>query len=178
MIKKIFIKHVIGFLVGIGIFVIVIPSGLYLLHQSFVWNLFSSSVVDNRLLIGISSFLLFLGLFFVIWSNILLVFKGKGGPTEGLGISISPKTKNLVIKGPYRFTRNPMVFGMLSIYSSIVLFLNSLIGLIVVVVIATVAIIYLKISEERRLLKDFGDEFVQYRQNVSMIVPFPKRLIS
>jgi len=115
------------------------------------------------------------GLFFLIWSNIFLVSRGKGGPTEGFGISISPKTRYLVIKGPYRFTRNPMAFGALSIYFSITLFLNSLTGFVVVIVIMLVAIIYLKTSEEKRLLKDFGDEYLQYKKKVSMIVPIPNR---
>jgi protein-S-isoprenylcysteine O-methyltransferase Ste14 len=176
MLKIRFFQYVIGFLVGIGIFVITIPTGLYLLHQTVDWDVFSISFFNRYLAIGISSLLFILGLVFVIWSNIFLVYKGKGGPTEGFGISISPKTKFLVIKGPYRYTRNPMVFGMLSIYYSIVIFLNSLIGLIFVLVITAIAAIYLKTSEEKRLLQDFGDEFIQYRENVSMIVPIPKKI--
>jgi protein-S-isoprenylcysteine O-methyltransferase Ste14 len=176
MLKPRFFQFVIGFLVGFGIFVITVPTGLYLLHQSVDWDIFPSSFFDRYLINGISSFIFFWGLVFVIWSNIFLVFKGKGGPTEGFGISISPKTRILVIHGPYRYTRNPMVFGMLSIYYSIVIFLNSLIGLILVGVITAVAVIYLKTSEEKRLLHDFGDEFIRYRKNVSMIVPIPKKL--
>jgi len=68
-----------------------------------------------------------------------------------------------------------MAFGALSIYFSITLFLNSLTGFVVVIVIMLVAIIYLKTSEEKRLLKDFGDEYLQYKKKVSMIVPIPNR---
>ncbi len=167
-----------GYLTGVGIFVIAVPAVILLSTQSISWEIFSNPEIKNDLLIVFASLVFFWGLIFVIWSNISLLVKGKGGPTEGLGISVSPKTKNLVIKGPYRYTRNPMVFGMLSIYYSIVLFLNSLIGLVIVIVITIVAIIYLKTSEEKRLLKDFDDAYVQYKQKVSMIIPIPNKLYS
>lgn len=33
---------------------------------------------------------------FVVWSNLFLLIRGKGGPTEGLGVAVSPKTSKLV----------------------------------------------------------------------------------
>jgi protein-S-isoprenylcysteine O-methyltransferase Ste14 len=35
------------------------------------------------------------------------------------------------------------------------------------------ASIYLKQVEEKRLLKDFGDEYEKYRKRVSILVPLP-----
>jgi protein-S-isoprenylcysteine O-methyltransferase Ste14 len=32
-------------------------------------------------------------------------------------------------------------------------------------------VIYIKTFEEKRLLKDFGDEYLAYKKNVSMIFP-------
>lgn len=77
--------------------------------------------------------------------------------------------------GPYRYTRNPMVFGMLSIYLSIVLFLNSLIDLVMVLGVTVIAVSFLKTSEEKRLRNDFGEQFVQYKIRTSMIVPMPSK---
>ncbi|MBP6284153.1 MAG: isoprenylcysteine carboxylmethyltransferase family protein, partial [Paludibacteraceae bacterium] len=102
---------------------------------------------------------------------------GKGGPTEGLGVSISPQTKKLVTIGPYKYSRNPMVFGAFSLYVSIVIFLNSIIGLISLLILLLIAINYLRLSEEKRLYKDFGDEYIDYKKKVSMIFPI-KRLKS
>ena len=36
------------------------------------------------------------------------------------------------------------------------------------------SIIYLKLIEEKRLLKDFGTEFIEYKDKVPMMVPFLK----
>jgi len=59
-------QHVIGFSIGIGIFVISIPYGIYLLHQYFDCNLLSISVVNSYLYKGISFF--FMG---TIFSNLV-----------------------------------------------------------------------------------------------------------
>ncbi len=116
--------------------------------------------------------LLIVGVIFAIWSNIDLLRIGKGGPTDIFNIAISPRTKKLVISGPYRYTRNPMVFGMNSIYFAIAVYLNSLISLIFVILFLLVITIYLRLAEEKRLLKDFGNEYLEYKRNVSMIIPF------
>jgi protein-S-isoprenylcysteine O-methyltransferase Ste14 len=115
---------------------------------------------------------LIVGVIFAIWSNIDLLRIGKGGPTDIFNIAISPRTKKLVISGPYRYTRNPMVFGMNSIYFAIAVYLNSLISLIFVILFLLVITIYLRLAEEKRLLKDFGNEYLEYKRNVSMIIPF------
>lgn len=110
----------------------------------------------------------------MIWSNVFLFKIGKGGPADGLGVSISPQTKKLVTIGPYRYSRNPMVFGAFSLYVSIVIFLNSIISLISLLIFLFIAINYLRLSEEKRLLKDFGDEYMDYKKKVSMIFPIKR----
>ncbi len=96
---------------------------------------------------------------------------GKGGPAEGMGVSVSPRTKRLVTTGPYRYCRNPMVLGALLIYLSIVIFLNSLTALSALLIFFFFGITYLKLSEEKRLEKGFGDEFLEYRKKVPMLFP-------
>jgi len=166
------IRYIVGYIIGFTLFIILIPFGLYKLSQ-----------LDSRLLGGrvlfdsnyiryfLSSIFCIVGAIFAIWSNIYLLIVGKGGPVDGFGVSISPQTKKLVITGPYKYSRNPMVFGAFSLYLSIVLFLNSIVGLICLFVFLLIAIIYLRFSEEKRLLKDFGDEYREYRKRVSMIFP-------
>ena len=134
-------------------------------------------MIDNlNLRIIVSLPILIIGLFFVIWSNIALFRIGKGGPADGFNIAISPRTEKLVIAGPYRYTRNPMVFGAFATYFSIGIYLNSLICLMVLILSLFLAIKYLKLTEEKRLYKDFGDEFLEYKKNVPMIIPFTRRL--
>jgi protein-S-isoprenylcysteine O-methyltransferase Ste14 len=119
--------------------------------------------------------LLLVGLLFVLWSNVSLVTRGRGGPTDGFGVAISPRTEKLVVSGPYQYSRNPMVFGVLSAYFSISLLLGSSGGLAVLAVLSPLFVFYLRRVEEPRLLIDFGEEYEEYRRNVSMIIPLPPR---
>ena len=168
-------KLIIGYVVGFLIFVITIPSLIYLVSR-IEYDFFKipviGSIVYRLILVGI---LFIIGMTFVVWSNIDLLRIGKGGPTDVFNVKISPRSKKLVVTGPYRYTRNPMVLGINSIYVAIAIFINSLGSLIFCLLFLFVIIIYLKMTEEKRLLKDFGDEYSDYKKRVSMIVPFRKK---
>jgi protein-S-isoprenylcysteine O-methyltransferase Ste14 len=167
-------RYIIGYILGFTVFIVLIPFGLYKLSQ--LNYLFSGRVIFSSDILRyiISSLIFLVGAIFAVWSNIFLFTVGKGGPVDALGVSISPQTKKLVTIGPYRYSRNPMVFGAFSLYLSIVLFLNSIIGVICIIVFLIIMIIYLKLSEEKRLLKDFGDEYIEYKKKVSMIFPIKR----
>jgi protein-S-isoprenylcysteine O-methyltransferase Ste14 len=165
------IRHILGYIFGITVFIILIPLGLYELSKLDYlvgYRALFNAPVPRYLL----SFLFFLiGITFALWSNIFLLMVGKGGPVDGLGITISPRTKKLVTSGPYRLSRNPMVFGAFSIYTSVVIYLNSIMGLAGLVIMFILAILYLRYSEEKRLIRDFGSDYLEYRKKVSMIFP-------
>jgi hypothetical protein len=115
------LRHILGFVVGLGLFGVAVPLGIFYLTQAIDHSLglerFGPPVL--RVVLGLP--FLLLGLLFVLWSNIFLVVRGRGGPTDGFGVVISPRTEKLVVTGPYRYTRNPMVFGAFSAYLSMVL---------------------------------------------------------
>jgi protein-S-isoprenylcysteine O-methyltransferase Ste14 len=132
-------------------------------------------MIDNinlQIIISIPFFLI--GLILAIWSNIVLFIIGKGGPADGFGVVVSPRTRKLVIKGPYRYSRNPMVFGMFLVYLGLSIYLDSLVCIVLLIFLFFWGIIYLRSSEEKRLLKDFGNEFIEYKNKVPMMVPFLK----
>jgi protein-S-isoprenylcysteine O-methyltransferase Ste14 len=170
-------RHIAGYIVGILLFVITIPSLIYLTSQ-IGHSFFSIPIMNSNVArIIIVTFLFVVGLIFTIWSNIDLFRIGKGGPLDVFYIEISPRSKKLVVSGPYRLTRNPMAFGVNSIYFAIAFFVNSLASLICCAFLLILVVLYLKLTEEKRLLKDFGDEYREYKKRVSMIIPFPKRKI-
>ncbi|MBN1620059.1 isoprenylcysteine carboxylmethyltransferase family protein [candidate division WOR-3 bacterium] len=107
----------------------------------------------------------------MLWSNIYLFIRGRGGPAEGFGLEVSPRTSKLVASGPYRYTRNPMVFGAFCLYISITLMLNSPSGLLGLCILLLLVFLYLKISEEKRLSRDFGEEWIKYKKKTPMIFP-------
>jgi protein-S-isoprenylcysteine O-methyltransferase Ste14 len=166
------IRQIIGFLFGGTVFLVLIPAALY----------FVSTLLDKSL--GLPTFgdaparlfvfwpLLLVGLLFVLWSNLFLVIRGKGGPAEGFGVAVSPPTEKLVVTGPYRYTRNPMVFGAQCCYMGFMVWLGSIAGIVIVACFVVFAVFYLKNSEEKRLVKDFGKDYEEYRKRVPLLVPW------
>jgi protein-S-isoprenylcysteine O-methyltransferase Ste14 len=70
-----------------------------------------------------------------------------------------------------------MVFGVFMIYIGAGILFDSFLCLLVILVLFSLAVIYLRFSEEKRLIRDFGDEYIEYRKKVPMIFPFlPGRL--
>lgn len=165
------VRYIIGYIIGFTIFIVLIPYGLFKLSQ--LDHIFINKILfeSNLVRYFVSAIICIIGAFFAIWSNIYLFMIGKGGPLDAFGVSISPQTKKLVTTGPYKYSRNPMVFGAFSLYLSIVLFLNSIIGLISLFIFLIIATLYLHFSEEKRLIKDFGNDYIEYKKKVSMIFP-------
>lgn len=93
---------------------------------------------------------------------------------DAFNVSISPRSQKLVTTGPYKYCRNPMVFGTICVYISISIYVNSLHDLVVILLIIPFFILFLKLSEEKRLFKDFGEEFLVFKSKVPMLVPFTK----
>jgi len=167
-------RHIPGYFTGFAVFFMLMPWGLFELSKLDQWNGYTILINSSVLKIAISLLLLLTGLTFLIWSNIFLFMVGKGGPAEGFGIAISPPTKKLVTTGPYRYIRNPMVFGAFSTYLSLVIYMNSLTSLICLLALLALILLYLRFSEEKRLLRDFTDDYTAYRKKVPFI--FPVRL--
>ncbi len=169
------LKYIFGYILGIGIFIILIPYIIW--HLSSMDNqIFRTPIVPvDTANIIIAAPIFVIGVIFLVWSNIFLVLKGRGGPTNIGKLSVSPKTKILVREGPYKYTRNPMAFGANSIYLSITIYFNSLGSLIVLVLFFFVVVRYVLVAEDKRLLRDFGADYLHYKQRTSMIIPLPLR---
>jgi protein-S-isoprenylcysteine O-methyltransferase Ste14 len=166
-------KHLAGYLLGFLVFIVLIPYVIYLTSLISSASLVSDESAISFLFYSVAILLASTGVVFAIWSNIDLLIIGKGGPTDFFNKSISPRSKKLVTEGPYRYTRNPMVFGMNALYIAFSIFLNSLSSLLFCLVFLSVVILYLKLTEEKRLLNDFGNEYLEYKKRVSMIIPLP-----
>jgi protein-S-isoprenylcysteine O-methyltransferase Ste14 len=165
------LRHIVGFAIGTTIFVILIPLAIVSLSEVIDTALSLNRFVGStaRLFFAVPIFAV--GVVYILWSNFFLVVRGKGGPTDGFGVAISPRTERLVTTGPYRNTRNPMVFGAFSVYFALAIFIGSVGGLILLTIFFVLASFYLKRVEEPRLINDFGDEYKEYQRRVSMIVP-------
>ena len=111
-----------------------------------------------------------IGAFWVFWAYSYLIFVGGGSPFEVFGFALEP-TKQLVTSGPYSYTRNPAIFGLLWIFAGISTLLQSMGGLILLPILAIIIIIYLKAFEESGLVRRFGADYEHYRQHVPLLFP-------
>jgi protein-S-isoprenylcysteine O-methyltransferase Ste14 len=168
-------QYILGY-VGGGLLVLgLIPLGLWRASRACDHLIGRQLIPATGLRVAIASALSLPGLLFGVWSIVVQKTIGKGGPLEVAGIEISPKTQNLVVTGPYQYSRNPMLFGACVFYFGVAVYLNSVIATALVTLFMTFMLIFVKLTEEPRLLKDFGSNYEEYRRRVSMFVPWPQK---
>jgi protein-S-isoprenylcysteine O-methyltransferase Ste14 len=170
-------KMILGYMVGGLLVLVLVPSIIYIITSLFD-NVYRFEIIENSMIKWIIIIiLLVIGLIYGIWSVIIQNTVGEGGPVEIGNIEISPKTKNLVVSGPYKNTRNPMLFGTFLIYLAYALFINSITSVVLVCAIFVFMVNVVVKMEEKRLLKDFGNQYEEYRKKVSKFIPWFQRKI-
>jgi protein-S-isoprenylcysteine O-methyltransferase Ste14 len=105
------------------------------------------------------------GLALVVWTIRLFATEGKG--------TLAPwdPTSTLVVRGPYRHVRNPMISGVASILAGeALLFGSTALGLWFAAFVAANAV-YMPLVEEPGLRQRFGDGYDTYRENVPRWLP-------
>lgn len=75
-------------------------------------------------------------------------------------------TTALVVRGPYRFTRNPMYVSLALLYAGLCLLVNALWPLVLLPVVLVVVRLYVIAREERYLAAKFGDAYRAYQAQV------------
>lgn len=164
------LKKFAGLWVALVVFGLVVP-GVFYLVVSWLDDISGlSPLLPEPSNMFAAVIALAIGLFWVLWSYSYLHFVGKGSPVEAFGIALYP-TQTLVTTGPYSYTRNPMVLGLLFVLLAIVFVANSIAGLILIPILALLAVAYLKAFEERGLVRRFGEDYVEYRKAVPVLVP-------
>lgn len=109
--------------------------------------------------------LLFIGLYLAVWTMSLFHKIGKG--------TLAPwaATKHLVVEGPYKIVRNPMILGVLAILIAESLILNVINIFYWAILFFLINCIYFKAFEEKQLERKFGKDYLEYRDNVPMWFP-------
>ncbi len=121
-----------------------------------------------------ASLLLAGGLGIVLVAGWNLFRRGRGVPFGDVVKSL--QTRNLVMTGPYRFSRNPMILGYALILSSVGLFMGSIAGTLLVPLLALFLLsAWIRLVEERGLEERFGEEYRSYRLTVPFLIPMPRR---
>ena len=153
-------SHITGYLLGLLIFVIGIPVLMWMVSGRG-WPY----IPDSILLFLISIVLAVCGLALSIYSIVYMRVVGKGNPFDAYGHEVAPRTKHLMTSGPYRLCRNPMLVGIYIYDVGILVWLWSIMPLFIVLI--EVILLSLQVrSEEKRLEKDFGQEYIDYKKQV------------
>ncbi len=146
-----------------GTGVALIPFALLWLSQNTRFAADTSEPSQIAFWVGL--FAVVLGLILVIWTISLFARLGHGtlAPWE--------PPKRLVVKGPYRYVRNPMIAGALFILlGEALLFQSWPIGIWMFFFFIANAI-YFPLVEEKGLERRFGEEYVLYGKNVPRWIP-------
>lgn len=83
--------------------------------------------------------------------------------------------RELVVRGLYRYTRNPMYVGVLSVILGQALLFRSLHLLAYTAGLFTVFHLFVRLYEEPSLTRRFGDAYLRYRRTVPRWLPLPPR---
>ena len=132
---------------------------------SFNNHLLAFNSAISGAILAIGTFLIVLGLGFVIYTNQAFFRIGKG--------TLAPwdPPKKLVVAGAYRYVRNPMISGVLMIVLGETLIFASIELFILFILFFIVNHIYFVYSEEPGLIKRFGNDYDIYKKNVPRWIP-------
>lgn len=149
----------------------VLPVVVTIIVPSLLLSLFGGgdAGVYGVLLGIVGAVLMLLGLSLLLATVRLFHIIGKG--------TLAPwhATKKLVIEGPYRYSRNPMITGVLTILVGEALLFQSLaIGAWALVFYIANTLFFVFI-EEPYLLRKHGDQYRNYKTSVSRWIPFVPR---
>lgn len=163
-------KKFLGLWIMVAMYGIVVPWAFFLLFSWLDFTLGLSPILSTGISVILAAASFLVGFFWIFWSYSYLHFIGKGTPVEAFGIALHP-TEKLVTTGPYAYTRNPMLFGVLIFMLAIALYYRSLTGMLMIPIILTVELVYIAMFEEPYLIKRFGKEYKDYRKSVPSLFP-------
>ena len=83
--------------------------------------------------------------------------------------------KKLVVRGLYRYTRNPMYVGVLTVILGWAALFQAVNLVVHALVIGTCFHLFIVFYEERHLVQEFGSQYEAYRSRVPRWLPSPQR---
>ena len=145
-----------GYVLGGLMFVVLLPALMWL-----VSGMPEMAVHIGALRAAGTGILLLGGLSLSVWTIVYMKIRGKGNPLDAFGKEIGPRTQHLMTDGPYRLNRNPMLTGTLCYLAGFALWLWTWQALLVWGIFFAVMFVQV-LTEEKRLRKDFGEEYEAY----------------
>ena len=151
-------------LVGASLFLIIIPLLLLLASYGIEEYFLTHRLRILQIMVALLS--LAFGFFLMVWSFVSLISTGKGTP-----VPVAPSQK-LIVDGPYRICRNPMLLGVIIYFLGVGTIVDSItIGFIMSCLILLIGTCYSKFIEEKELRMRFGQAYEEYREKTTFLIP-------
>ncbi|RME81993.1 MAG: isoprenylcysteine carboxylmethyltransferase family protein [Caldilineae bacterium] len=126
-------------------------------------------LIYGQLNISLGLLMAFGGWALAAWAVQVQVVEGRGTP-----VPLVP-TRNLVVRGPYAYCRNPMALGVILFYLGVAVWLGSPAVLVAVLLIAAVLLLYFRYIEEKELEMRFGQAYLEYKRTTPFLIPRLRR---
>jgi len=148
-------RNVLGYLLGFLLFVVGIPALMWWVSgMPALWPVpVGRGIIACLLMIG--------GLSLSVWTIVFMKTRGKGNPMDAFGHEVAPRTQHLMTDGPYSFNRNPMLTGTLTYLAGVAVWLWCWPAAVVWAAFLAIMLVQV-LSEEKRLRRDFGQEYEDY----------------
>lgn len=145
--------------------ILILPFTVTVIVPYAVYNSSQLFIPDTALLKTLGGLIGLAGLSLFVYTVSLFRKIGKG--------TLAPwtPTQKLVVYGPYRYCRNPMITGVFFILIGESLILHSTNILIWSGIFFLINTTYFLLKEEPDLQKRFGDEYLEYKRNVPRWIP-------
>jgi protein-S-isoprenylcysteine O-methyltransferase Ste14 len=156
------VRHVASFLALPFVMTVVVPS--YVIRRNPTTLRWPNGVAE--MLIAASAVLLFaIGAALFLASLREFITRGRG--------TLAPwdPPRNLVVHGPYRYVRNPMISGVVALIAAEAILLRSLPLANWAGLFAAINLIYIPLYEEPQLESRFGEAYREYRRHVPRLFP-------
>jgi protein-S-isoprenylcysteine O-methyltransferase Ste14 len=163
--RRLFWRHVLSFLLAPVTMTLVIPA--VIVGWADVRGPDLASPLGVALLI-VGALMVAAGLGMLLWTVYLFDRVGKG--TLGVG-DVMGQPVNLVVRGPYRHVRNPMISGVVAILLGEAAIAASGWLLLWAAIFFAMLTTFIQAWEEPHLAQRFGAQYVSYRQNVPRWIP-------
>ncbi len=146
-----------------GNVVVFIPAAILWISERLGYS--PKFVAPDQFLFWLAVLAASIGLCMGIWTATLFVKFGKGTPAPW------DPPKKLVIRGPYRYVRNPMIIGVMLLLLAEALLFQSWPIAAWLAVFSIGNSIYFPLVEEKSLEKRFGDDYKEYKAYVRRWIP-------
>ena len=149
------VRDFFGYLLGGVLFVALIPTIMWLASgMPALWPIDTGRCI-------VAPVVMFVGLVLSIWTIVYMRNRGKGNPMDAFGHEVAPRTQRLMIDGPYKINRNPMLTGTLVYLVGAAVWLWTWQSCVVFVAFFAIMMVQV-LSEEKRLRRDFGEGYEEY----------------